>query len=191
MGLRPGSRGQAAAGARQQPGGCCPEGRACCCPPVCSETPAPCGGAGKASSANSLSRCLKGQGFPELRASTWVPSAKAGTGRPVKLEPALEEAAHLWLGPSASTPAPKVRCCLGCTGRLSAARHPTRPVPAGATRSLRLRGELAPPTPLTSACLLSLLGFQMTQTHIFLSRHFPDRFPASEFVPLPQGERLA
>lgn len=74
---------------------------------MCSESPAPCGGAGKASSANSLSRCLKGQGFPELRASTWVPSAKAGTGRPVKLEPALEEAAHLWLGPSARYPCPE------------------------------------------------------------------------------------
>lgn len=31
----------------------------------------------------------------------------------------------------------------------------------------------------------------MTQTHIFLSCHFPDRFPASEFVLLPQGQCLA
>ena len=155
-----------------------------------SESQAPCGGAGKAFSANSLSRCLKGQGFPELGTSTWVPSAKAGTGRPVKPEPALEEAAHLWPGPSARCPCPlKIRCCSVSTGRLFAAHRPTRPVPAGATCSPWLRGELAPPVSLTSAWLLWLLGLQKTQTHVFLSRHFPDCFPASGFVLLPQGEQ--
>lgn len=156
-----------------------------------SESQAPCGGAGKASIANSLLRCLKVQGFPELGASTWVPSAKAGTRRPVKPEPVLEKAAHLWPGPSARCPCPlKIRCCPVSTGRLFAAHRPSCPVPAGATCSPWVRGEFAPPASLTSAWLLSLLGLQKTQTHIFLSRHFPDCFPASGFVLLPQGERL-
>lgn len=145
--------------------------------PVSSESQAPCGGAGKAASANSLSRCLKGQGFPELRASTWVPSAKAGTGRPIKPEPALEEAAHLWPGPAGRNPCPlQIRCSAVSAGRLFAARTP-RPQSQQVPHAPHGSGESPHRSSVSDICLAS--APQMTQTCIFLSRHFPDCFPAS------------
>lgn len=157
--------------------------------PVSSESQAPCGGAGKPASANSLSRCLKGQGFPELRASTWVSSAKAGTGRPIKPEPALEEAAHLWPGTSGRNPCPlQLRCSAASAGHLCAARTP-RPRSQQVPHAPHGSGESPHLSSVSDFCLAS--GPQMTQTCIFLSRHFADCFPASGFVLLPPGEHLA
>ena len=181
-GLRPGSQGQAAARWVLS------QRHFLLLSPVSSESQAPCGGAGKAASANSLSRCLKGQGFPELRASTWVSSAKAGTGRPIKPEPALKEAAHLWPGPSGRSPCPlQIQCSAVSTGRLCTAHTPcpqSQQVPHAPHGS----GESPHLSSVSDICLAS--GPQMTQTHIFLSRHFPDCFPASSLVLLPWGERL-
>lgn len=72
---------------------------------------------------------------------------------------------------------PPLRCTHPC--------HQSQQVPHAPHGS----GESPHLSSVSDICLAS--GPQMTQTHIFLSRHFPDRFPASSLVLLPWGERLA